>query len=487
MKRKFASKKNKNNDSESVESNNSSDSNDDDLSDFVVSDDEIEIISRGRHLDKKVKNNPKFQEIVAEIDKREITEEMITVLDLSLEDSVWFIEHIRLARCMMRNTEEHYNMKNKIYERYKQVTSPEYDKLKNLRSSTHLLEDITTRIVNSKHSEYVKALLYRKYIRALENESTDEYFKAIEWIDCVLEIPTEVHSSFHELSLSERLDRFWRCINQRVYGLINVKEKVMESLCSIMLNKKHSGKIITLVGPPGVGKTLIAAAIAEAMEYPFDQISMNNINDPSVLIGHSSTYIGSRAGIFVDILRKNKRLDSLILLDEVDKIPHTEDGNSIAYTLLQILDKSQNYRFKDCYMPEIELDLSKKVFVLTANDVTRIPGPLRDRLIIINIDGYTYDDKINIIERHIYPRTMDILGFEHNKVKFDRNMIAYLVNKMESTPGVRNLERAVEQLLERLALIINTKNSNISLSYKMNVKIPIKIDKPMIDSLVDIK
>lgn len=479
MKRKLSYKRYRDDSDRSTDSDSGSD-----LRDFVVDDDigsdEIDNLSDGI-----IQNNPKYHRICEEIKKSEISIETILNLNLTMDDSIWFIEHIRMMNAMMDKTEEKYNMKRKVYEKYKQVTSSEYEKLKNIKSNSNVLEDITTRIVNSGHTDEVKALLYRKYSRALDSASTDEYFKAIEWIDCVLDMPTDVHSNFYDLTLQERLNRFWSCINTRVYGLDQVKEKVMESLCSIMLNEKHSGKIITLVGPPGVGKTLIASAVAEAMDIPFNQISMNNINDPSVLVGHSSTYIGSRPGVFVNILRKTKRSDSLILLDEVDKIPCTEEGNNIAYKLLQILDKSQNFRFNDCYMPEIDLDLSKILFFLTANDVSRIPEPLKDRLIIINITGYTYDDKINIAEQHIFPRTINMLGFNKASIKYDCKSIAYLINKIEITPGVRNLERAVEQLMERLSLIINTKNSDIKLSYFMKLSLPIKIDKRIIDALIE--
>jgi ATP-dependent Lon protease len=434
----------------------------------------------------------KDEKILDNIDKemfdREITINKILKLNLSIEDNIWFLERINILNNMEFDTIERLELKSMIYEKYKNVMNPEFGKLKKLQDESGDMNEITTRILNSNHSDYVKTILYRKYMHATDSGSTDEYFKVIEWIDCVLQVPTEIKTNFNEMKVDERLEKFWHSINNHVYGLKHVKEKLLETMCAMLLNRKNFGKIITLCGPPGVGKSSIGIAIAEAFDMPFDQISLSDINDASVLVGHSPTYVGARSGVFIDILKRNRQLDSVILLDEIDKISVSEEGATISSKLLKILDKVQNKRFNDAYMPEIDIDMSNIIFIVTANDQSKIPEPLRDRLNIINIDGYDIEDKVAIAKTHMIDRITSNLGFPKNAIVMSDDIIKYIItNKIEQTPGVRGLERALEQLFERLAVITHLKNDKIELSYKMSkLKFPIVINKQHIDMLIKI-
>lgn len=441
--------------------------------------------------DKKIPN--KYKKDIERIGKamkdREITMEKVLELKLDDDDNIWFFEHIKMLDYMDENSEDAYKLKTKICEKFEQVSNIEYKKLRDIKN-VGAYGNITNKILSSSHSDQVKALLYKKYSIALENASSDEYFKIIEWIDHVLRLPVDVKTKFSDVAIETRLQKFWTSINNRVYGLISVKEKLLETLCAMLLNKKSFGKIITLVGAPGVGKTSIVMALADAMDLPFNQISLSSINDASVLVGHSSTYIGSKPGVFIELLKKNERCDFLVLLDEIDKIPMNEEGKNISSKLLNILDPIQNRRFNDSYMPEIDADLSNIIFIATANDSDHIPSALKDRLNIIDIGGYTIDDKVKIAMNHIIPRTIETLKFPEKFVSFNENILRYLVEKLTATPGVRNLEKAIQQLMERLALITNIDKTDIDLSYKIakiNPKKTLIITKSHIDNLIDTK
>lgn len=433
----------------------------------------------------------KMETITKEIENREISIDKILKLDLSMEDNIWFVEQLNVLSSLEETSKEFYELKSKIYEKYKNVTNPEYYKLKKLKDEYGMKDQTATRILNSTHNDYVKMILYRKYCHAIDSGSSDEFFKVVEWIDNVLQVPTTIKTKFDNMSIEKRLEKFWISVNNHVYGLNPVKEKLLETMCAMLINRKSFGKIITLVGPPGVGKTSIGLSIAEAMDLPFDQVSLSDISDASVLMGHSPTYIGSRSGVFVDILKKNRCLDCVILLDEIDKITIKEEGGDVSSKLLKILDRSQNKRFNDAYMPEIDIDMSNIIFIITANDATKIPSALKDRLDILYINGYNVDEKVNIAKTHIIPRITNDLNFTNEKkVIISDAIIKEIISKLPVTPGVRNLERAITQIIERLAVIMNVNPKHIDLSYthKMSKPVyPLVITKKHIDTLLSVE
>lgn len=463
-----------------IKSNNS-------INDFIVDDMSVEQEPVKLSIqDKKLLK--KLDVINNEIDRRDITEEDILKMELDMDDNIWFIEHIRMLDILDDDTEEKYALKQKIYNRYKQVTSQSYSIMKKKYGiSTDPDEDIIKRIIESSHNDHVKFMMYTRILRASEKGTSDEYFKAAEWVDTVLKLPTEVKLDLNNINITAKLTKFWETVNDRVFGLNPVKEKLLEALNTYLMSKGTVGRVITLIGPPGVGKTSMAEILAEAMELPFNQISMSDVTDPTVLIGHSSTYIGSHPGVIVEILKKTRRLDNLILLDEIDKMSsNSHDFHNISSVMLKILDKTQNRRFNDAYMPEIDIDLSKSIFIATANDEHNIPPALSDRLYKIYIDGYNIEDKVNIGCQHILPNILKKLGISNNQITIEKNVMRYLIDKLNQTAGVRNLERAIEEIIDKILLMSNI-NKNIVLSYKVNkLKLPLNITKEHVDKLIHI-
>lgn len=429
----------------------------------------------------------KYDNIIDEIEQREVSMNDILELDLPMDEYIWFIEYLKILKELEYNTEERYRVKNMIQQHYVNIKNVDFTKLNKIKQDSCTDHDIIIRILNSEHSDFIKALLYRKYKRCYDNISnngtSDEFFKVLDWIDNILNLPTKVNYE-SKISTHDKLLKLWKSLNNIISGLQNVKEKVMETMCAKLLDPDNKGKILTFVGPPGVGKTAISLSIAESLEMPFDQISFGSIKDSTVLIGHSSTYIGAIPGLFTKILLKSKRLDTLVLLDEIDKIPDTPEGKSISSVLLHVLDRTQNHRFRDMYMPEISLDLSKMIFLSAANSLEFIDPVLRDRMTIIELPGYDLSEKVEICMKHIFPRIRTELGFSDSDLLITESEIEYIIfNKTIKQPGMREVERKIYQLCERLSLLKNAKG--ITFSYIINnLKFPYKIDINTINKLL---
>lgn len=429
----------------------------------------------------KITNIKKYNDIKKEMLIRDININNILELNLNMDDNIWFVEYFKILNNCEEYSEERFKIKNMIYDKYKSFKNIDLELLKKIKLNSNLEENIIHRIIKSNYDDTIKNILYKKYKRCIDsNNNSDELFKIVDWIDTILNLPTHIiKTNFNE----EILPKLWKSLNDHVFGLNHVKEKVMETMCSKLLNCDGNGKILTLVGPPGVGKTAMALSIAQSMNIPFDQISFGSIKDSSVLTGHSSTYIGSVPGLFTKILLKSKKLDTLILLDEIDKIPKTEEGNSITSVLLHVLDKTQNNRFRDMYIPEIHLDLSKILFICSANSVDDIDPVLRDRMNIITISGYDLHEKINIVKKYIFPKIKNDLNILNSDIIIDDKEIQYLIEKkIKDSFGMREIERKLHELCEKIMLL---KMSNIKFSYKLtDLKFPYKINKSTIDNLL---
>lgn len=432
------------------------------------------------------KYQEKINKVNSEILNREINMNNIFDLDLGMNDNIWFSEHFQILRNTDRHTEAYYNLKNKLYHKYINLKSVDSKKLDQIKVESGTEYDIVSKILNSDHPDTIKIILYRKYKRCSDNLSesgaSDEYFKVIEWIENVLDLPAKINIDKH--TVHDKLVKLWKSLNENISGLMIVKEKLMETMCAKLLDPQTKGNVLLFVGPPGVGKTIIANSISEALNMPFDQISFGSVKDSSILTGHSSTYIGAIPGLFTKILLKSKRLDTVVLLDEIDKIPNTPEGKSISSVLLHVLDRTQNHRFKDMYMPEISLDLSKLIFLAAANSSDDIDPILKDRMTVIEFPEYTIDDKIEIVNNHMLPKIKNELKFGDDEIVLKKSELTYLIlDKTRDQPGMRDIERKIYQLCSRLSLLKHGKGINFS--YKMSIKFPCIIDNNIIDKLLD--
>jgi ATP-dependent Lon protease len=240
------------------------------------------------------------------------------------------------------------------------------------------------------------------------------------------------------------------------YGLKDVKDRIVEYLAVRKLRQdrgieedKRSGAILTLIGPPGTGKTSIGESVARALNREFVRMSLGGIRDEAEIRGHRRTYIGALPGRLVRALRDARTMNPVILLDEVDKVGADWRGDPSA-ALLEVLDPAQNHSFRDHYL-DIELDLSQVVFIATANIADTIPQPLLDRMEVIRFDGYTVDEKVAIARQYLWPRQRDRNGLREDEVSVDDLTLRTIVSEYTREAGVRQLERELGKVLRKTA------------------------------------
>lgn len=239
-------------------------------------------------------------------------------------------------------------------------------------------------------------------------------------------------------------------LNEDHYGLSDVKERIIEFLAVRKINPDIKGQIICLAGPPGVGKTSIAKSLARAMGRNYARISLGGVRDEADIRGHRKTYIGSMPGRIIEAIESAKSSNPLILLDEVDKLGSDHRGDPSS-ALLEVLDGEQNNSFVDHYL-EIPYDLSRVLFVTTANDKSRIPAPLLDRMEIIDLPGYTYEEKFNIAKNHLVPKQLKANGLKKSNVKITDKALKDIVSGYTKEAGVRVLERTIASVLRKIAV-----------------------------------
>lgn len=234
------------------------------------------------------------------------------------------------------------------------------------------------------------------------------------------------------------------------YGLEQVKERIKEQMAVIKLRNDLKSPIICFVGPPGVGKTSLGKSIAQAMGRDYARISLGGIHDEAEIRGHRRTYIGAMPGRIIASLEKCGSGNPVFVLDEIDKIRKDFKGDPSA-ALLEVLDPEQNAAFHDNFV-DFDYDLSKILFIATANDPSEISAPLLDRMEIIEINGYTVEEKIEIAKRHLVAKKLADNGFEKNEITFDKGAIAFIINHYTRESGVRQLEKKISKVLRKIAL-----------------------------------
>ena len=242
------------------------------------------------------------------------------------------------------------------------------------------------------------------------------------------------------------------------YGLQKVKERIIETLAVHALTGSTGGSIICLVGPPGVGKTSIARSVANCMERRFARISLGGVHDEAEIRGHRRTYIGSMPGRIIDAIKLAGSANPVILLDEVDKLAADYKGDPSS-ALLEALDPEQNSTFKDHFL-DIPFDLSKVLFITTANNMETIPGPLRDRMEIIEISGYTRLDKMNIAKKYLVKKQLEKNGVNAKNCKISANAIADIIDYYTREAGVRKLEQSIATVCRKVATKVVAKEAD---------------------------
>lgn len=252
---------------------------------------------------------------------------------------------------------------------------------------------------------------------------------------------------------SYNLAKAVRVLDQDHHGLKDVKDRILEFIAVGKLLGAVDGKIICFVGPPGVGKTSVAKSIATALNRKFYRFSIGGVSDVSELKGHRRTYVGALPGRVIQALKKTETQNPLILIDEIDKIGRAASHGDPSAALLELLDPEQNNTFLDHYL-DIPVDMSKTLFVCTANTLDTIPGPLLDRMEVIPISGYVTEEKIAIAEQYLAPSAKKLAGLDNVNVSLNHDAIESLINQYCRESGVRNLKKHIEKIYRKAALNI---------------------------------
>lgn len=280
------------------------------------------------------------------------------------------------------------------------------------------------------------------------------------YLDTVLDLPWNTATK-DKLNLKQ----IERKLNKNHYGLTKVKERIIEQFAVRKLNPDIKGQIICLVGPPGVGKTSIAQSISSAIGRKSARIALGGVRDEAEIRGHRKTYIGAMPGRIINAIKTAGTNNPVIILDEIDKLGADYKGDPTS-ALLEVLDGEQNNKFVDHYI-DIPFDLSKVIFITTANDASQIPAPLYDRMEIINLDSYTRDEKFNIAKKHLIPKQIKESGLSSDIVKFTPKGIYTIIDYYTKEAGVRRLEQQIAKVIRKFAVnYVNGEEKSIKYTEK---------------------
>ena len=307
------------------------------------------------------------------------------------------------------------------------------------------LENLKQRILDKKMPSEVEEKALKELSRMDKmNPSSPDYTVLNTYLDWLLDLPFNEESKDRESLLDAEA-----ILEADHYGLEKVKERIVEYLAVLKLTGKVGGSILCLYGPPGVGKTSIAKSVARALDRKFVRMSLGGVKDEAEIRGHRKTYVGAMPGRIMYAMKDAGTCNPVVLLDEIDKLSSDLRGDP-ASALLEVLDPEQNSTFRDRYL-EIPYDLSKVLFITTANSLDTIPSPLLDRMEVIELSGYTRNEKAEIAKRYLVPKEIEKNGLDSKKIEFTESGVYRLIDGFTREAGVRNLEREIGGVCRKAA------------------------------------
>ncbi len=323
------------------------------------------------------------------------------------------------------------------------------------------IEELQVKALKKKWSVEI-AQSFNKELSKLQrmNPNAAEYSVHLNYLELLIELPwNEYTKDKFDLKKAKKI------LDEDHYGLEKVKERILEHLAVLKLKGNMKAPILCLYGPPGVGKTSLGRSIAKALGRKFVRMSLGGLKDESEIRGHRKTYIGAMPGRIIQSIKKAKSSNPVFILDEIDKIGSDFHGDPSS-ALLEVLDPEQNNAFYDNYV-ELDFDLSKVMFIATANALSYIQPALRDRLEIIHVTGYTLEEKLQIAKRHLIPKVLDEHGVTDKQVVFNDDVLEKVIEDYTSESGVRGLDK-------QLAKIVRNKAKSVALGEKYNPKLSLK-------------
>lgn len=326
--------------------------------------------------------------------------------------------------------------------------------------STQEIKELKLKATKKKWSKEIKDFFDKQIEKlARTNSASPEYGTTYDHLDLMLNLP------WNEFS-KDNLDiaKAQKILEKEHYGLEKVKERILEFLAVLKLKQDVQGSIICFYGAPGVGKTSLGKSIAKALNREYVRISLGGVRDEAEIRGHRKTYIGAMPGRIIRGLKKAKTANPVFILDEIDKVGSDSRGD-VSSALLEVLDPEQNSNFADHYL-EADFDLSKVMFIATANNLGNIHPALRDRMEIIEINGYTVEEKVQIAKKYLVPRQRKATGLKANQINIDQKALQTLVEGYTMESGVRGLEKKIASLMRKTA-----KSIALEVDYEKRIKV----------------
>lgn len=321
--------------------------------------------------------------------------------------------------------------------------------------------NLMLKILTLKISPEVQAMILSKYnsLQSLET-SSNEYFKLRAWLDKVVSIPFGIYKDI-PVRLEDGADKCAdfmkgakKCLDDAVYGQEESKLQIMQFISSKIANPEHRGLSLLLVGPPGIGKTsIIKNGIAKALGWPFQFISLGGDSDASTYTGHQLVYESSHCGKIVNSIIASKSMSTVLMFDEVDKISQTPKGEEVMNLLIHLTDPVQNGDFEDKYLSGVPIDLSKVMFIFSANDINKIDKVLLDRMMVIDLKGYDLKEKTSIAEHYLLPAALKDVNLTE-RVAISNDILTHIIEDYaKEEKGVRELKRCIEQITQKVNML----------------------------------
>ena len=420
-------------------------------------------------------------ELAKGVSAQQLSDQIAQMFPFSLEKRQEFLEtlgindRLTLVLQEIQNEKQLSEIENKINEKVKErleESQKEYylrekmraikEELGDVADTEKDVESIRRRLAEEPYPQNIKDKVSEELARyEMLPAASGETGVIKTYIDWLMALPW-----WQETKDNEDLQAASDILDEDHYGLKKVKERILEYLAVKQMTNSLKAPIICLVGPPGVGKTSLARSIARALDRKFVKISLGGVRDESEIRGHRRTYLGSMPGRFIQAMKKAGTLNPVFLIDEIDKMASDYKGDP-ASAMLEVLDPEQNAMFSDHYIEE-PYDLSKVLFIATANYLENIPAALRDRLEIIELSSYTELEKVNIAKEHLIPKQVAENGLKPSQLKLDDDCILYLIRYYTRESGVRQLERTIATICRKTVLaILKDKKKSIKVSKKL--------------------
>ena len=404
-------------------------------------------------------SNSEKQEVLEELDIKKRVENAINLLQKE-------IQRIKLGEEIQTEVQDEISKTQREYYLREQMKTIQKELGED--NQTVELDELTKKIDDVKMSEEATKVAHKELDRLGRiSPQSPEYSVARTYLEWLTDLPWS-KSSKDNLNIKKA----GKTLNEDHYGLEKVKERVLEYLAVRSLKKKVTkndtvrGPILCFTGPPGVGKTSLGKSIAKSMGREFVRISLGGVRDEAEIRGHRRTYIGALPGRIIQSLKKAKTNNPVFMLDEIDKLGSDFRGDPSS-AMLEVLDPEQNHAFSDHYL-EVDFDLSKVMFIATANYPDNIPHALYDRMEMLDFRGYIDDEKVKIAEKHLIPKQIKENGLTPKQVKFNEPGIKEVIRSYTRESGVRSLEREVSNVLRKIAVdVVNKKVKTVNVSKKV--------------------